>query len=94
MGLLDNGFKAGAGLAIGVGALMVAPAVVPIMAAVVKPLVKASIKSGLMFVEKTIEVIAETKELVEDLTAEARSELYHEREQMQAERSSARGPQA
>ncbi|MEN6441653.1 MAG: DUF5132 domain-containing protein [Syntrophobacter sp.] len=81
MALFDNGFKLGTGLAIGIGVLVLAPAIVPALAAVVRPIAKASIKSGILLVEKTRELIAEAKETVEDITAEAHAELASERRQ-------------
>ncbi len=79
MALLDNGLKIGTGLAIGLGVLILAPAVAPAVAAVVKPLAKASIKSCILLFEKTQELIAEAKESVEDLAAEAHAELVQEK---------------
>jgi len=81
MALFDNGLKIGAGLAIGLGVLILAPAIAPAVAAVVKPLAKASIKSGILLFEKAQELIAEAKESVEDLAAEAQAEIVHERKQ-------------
>ena len=81
MALFDNGVKLGTGLAIGIGALLLAPVVIPALATVVRPIAKASIKSGLLLVEKTREFLAETKETVEDMTAEAHAELAVERQQ-------------
>lgn len=79
MGIMDNGFKVGTGLAIGLGALILAPAVIPVVGSVIKPLLKASIKSGLILVERTRELVAETREVMEDMAAEAQSELIRER---------------
>ncbi|MHC1728210.1 MAG: DUF5132 domain-containing protein [Syntrophobacteraceae bacterium] len=82
MALFDNGLRLGTigtGLAIGVGALVLAPVVFPAVAAVVRPIAKAAIKSGLILVEKTRELIAETVESVEDMKAEAQAELAGER---------------
>ena len=78
MGLFDNGFRLGTGLAIGIGAIILAPVVIPVVAEVVKPLVKAGIKTGLLLVEKGKEFLAETQEMVEDLTAEVKAELHEE----------------
>lgn len=78
MGLFDNGFRIGTGVAVGIGALILAPTVIPMVAAIVKPLAKAAIKSGLMLVEKGKEIAAETKEVLEDLAAEAKAELTAE----------------
>jgi hypothetical protein len=76
-GLLGNGLKSNVvtGLAIGIGAAILAPVIIPMVAAIVKPLAKATIKGGLILYERGKEVVAETGEMVEDLVAEARSEL-------------------
>lgn len=78
MAILDNGLKVGTGLAIGVGAILLAPVVIPAVAAIVRPLVKAGIKGGLVLYEKSIVAIAEAKEVIEDLAAEARAEVSRE----------------
>lgn len=78
MALFDNGIKLGTGIAIGIGAIVLAPAVIPAVAAIVKPLAKAGIKSGLAIYCKGKEVVAETVEVFEDLTAEAKAELAAE----------------
>jgi hypothetical protein len=78
MALFDNGFRVGAGLAIGLGAIILAPIVIPVVAAVAKPLVKAGIKGGLLLFEKSKEVLAETQEMIEDLTAEVKAELHQQ----------------
>jgi hypothetical protein len=82
MGLLDNGLKGNivTGLAIGIGAMVFAPAVVPVISAVAKPLAKALIKTGILAYEKGREAFAEVSELVEDITAEARTELAEQAE--------------
>jgi hypothetical protein len=81
MAFYDNGLKLGTGLAIGLGVLILAPVVAPAVAAVVRPMVKASIKSGMVLFEKTRELIAEAKESLEDLAAEAHAELTQQRQQ-------------
>lgn len=77
MALLENGIKGNilTGLAIGIGATILAPAVIPVVAGIAKPLLKAAIKSGVVLYEKGKETFAETKEIFEDLVAEAKSEL-------------------
>jgi len=80
MALLDNGYRVCAGLAIGIGALLLAPVVVPVVAAAAKPIIKAGIKGGMLLYAKTREIIAETQEVIEDLAAEAKAELAQERE--------------
>ncbi len=62
---------------IGVG-LLVAPVVIPVIAAVARPVAKAAIKGGIMIYEKGSELCAEVAEAVEDLAAEARSEVQAE----------------
>jgi len=81
MAFFDNGLKIGTGLAIGLGVMILAPAIAPAVVAVVKPVAKASIKSAILLFEKTTELIAEAKESVEDLAAEAHAELVKERQQ-------------
>ncbi len=77
MALFSNGLKGNilTGLAIGIGASVLAPAVIPVLANVVKPLAKAALKGGIVLYEKSLETFAETKEVVEDLIAEAKAEL-------------------
>ena len=47
-------------------------------AAIIRPLAKAGIKTGLAMYGKGKEAVAETVEVFEDLTAEARAELAAE----------------
>ncbi|HET6488747.1 MAG TPA: DUF5132 domain-containing protein [Syntrophales bacterium] len=76
MGFLDNGFKGMlSGLAFGIGAAVIAPIILPILSAGVKPMAKAVIKEGILLYEKGKEIAEETRETVEDLVAEARSEV-------------------
>jgi hypothetical protein len=66
--------NAAVGIAVGVGAVLLAPVVLPALAAVARPFAKAVIKSGLIFYEKGRETFAELNETFEDLVAEARAE--------------------
>ena len=79
MAIWDYSPKAGVwtGIAIGVG-LLVAPVVIPMIATAARPVAKAAIKGGLMLYEKGREMVAEVAEVVEDLTAEAKSEVQAE----------------
>ena len=61
-------------LAIGLGAAILAPTVIPL----VKPFAKAAIKSGVGFYEKTKGAIAETGESIGDIVAEAKAEAAAE----------------
>jgi len=76
MALFDNGFSVSTGLVIGIGALILAPVVVPVLAVAAKPLIKAGLKGGILLYEKSQEMIAEAQELFEDLAAEVKAELY------------------
>jgi hypothetical protein len=81
MGLWDDFVKGNVvtGLAIGIGAAVLAPVVVPILASAAKPLTKAAIKGGLALYESGRETFAEVGEVLEDLVAEAQAELAEER---------------
>ncbi|MEM9538340.1 MAG: DUF5132 domain-containing protein [Cyanobacteria bacterium P01_E01_bin.42] len=61
-------------IAIGVGALVVAPTVLPLL----KPVAKATVKTGLSLYEKAKGAMAETGESFGDLVAEAKAELAAE----------------
>lgn len=63
-------------LALGVGAIVLAPVVIPALASVSRPLAKAAIKSGIILFEKGRETFAEFGEVMEDLVAEAKAEVH------------------
>ncbi|HEY9811273.1 MAG TPA: DUF5132 domain-containing protein [Halomicronema sp.] len=63
------------GLVVGIGALLLAPVVIPLAAGVGKPLVKGVIKGGITLAEKTKGMLAEVGESVEDIVAEAKAEM-------------------
>ncbi len=75
MNIFGAKFNVGTGLLIGAGAVLLAPIVVPVAAAVIKPLLKTAIKGGMLAYEGTKVSIAEAKESIEDLAAEAKSEI-------------------
>ncbi len=75
MALFNNGWKLGTGVAVGLGAIVLAPTILPILGAVAKPFVKAGIKSGMILYGRSREMIAEAAEVIEDLAAEAKAEL-------------------
>lgn len=60
---------------VGVGVALVAPVVMPALAAGMRPLAKAVIKGGIMVYDKGTEALAEAGEQLSDLVAEVRSEL-------------------
>jgi hypothetical protein len=70
-----------AGVAIGVGAALLAPAVLPLVSGAARPIVKGFIKAALIAYEQGQEATAELGEFLEDMTAEARAELEAERTQ-------------
>jgi hypothetical protein len=78
MALFRNGFRLGGTMttmAIGAGAVLLAPVVLPMVASVMRPVVKAAIKGGIMAYENAKVAVAETRETFEDIAAEARSEV-------------------
>lgn len=81
MALLDDLFKKNmvVGLAIGVGAALFLPTVLPVLARSAKPVLKGLIKSGYAAYETARETLAELKEVTEDVVAEAVSEIQTEK---------------
>ncbi|MCX7770143.1 MAG: DUF5132 domain-containing protein [Proteobacteria bacterium] len=79
MSIFENGWKGNilGGLAIGIGGAILAPIVLPVLASVAKPLVKATIKGGILVYEKGKESLSEVTEVFEDLVAEVKSEMAH-----------------
>jgi hypothetical protein len=80
---LDDLTKSGTplGIAIGIGAAVLATAVIPALPALARaarPTLRAAIKSGILLAEKGRELAAETNEQLEDIFAEARAELLRE----------------
>ena len=72
--MFDSIFKGGAiiaGLAIGVGAVVLAPLVVPVL----RPLAKSAIKAGMMAYDEASVALAELGETAGDIFAEVRSEM-------------------
>ena len=66
------------GIVAGVGAIVLAPVLIPTVAKATKPVAKALIKGGIIAYEKSKSAIAETGEVLEDLVAEAKAELAEE----------------
>ena len=77
MALIEDIFKGNlaAGLAIGVGAIILGPTAIPTLAGVLRPAAKTMIKSGMVFYRETL---SEIGEMATDLVAEARAELDQE----------------
>lgn len=78
MALFDNGLKIGTPVLIGIGALLLAPVVLPAAEGVLRPLIKATVKSGLLIAHKGRELVSEAMETLEDITAEVKAELIAE----------------
>jgi hypothetical protein len=72
---IGNGLRIGTSIAIGAGAVLLAPVVIPVIGSVLRPLAKAAIKGSLLAYEGVKITLAETKETIEDLAAEAKSEI-------------------
>lgn len=63
------------GVVAGIGAVLLAPVVLPIAAGIGKPIAKSVIKGGMTIYEKSREALAEAGETWEDIVAEVRAEL-------------------
>lgn len=75
MGLFDNGLKIGNPIVLGIGALVLTPVLLPLATSVLRPMAKATIKSGFILVNRGRELVAETVEMIADITAEVREEM-------------------
>lgn len=85
MALLEEFFEGAAGpVAIGVGALILAPRVLPAVGRLLRPIAKGAIKTGMALYEETYASMAEA---TGDLVAEARAELESESRQASPRRS-------
>ncbi|WP_051441066.1 hypothetical protein M728_005243 (plasmid) [Ensifer sp. WSM1721] len=74
MAILEDAFKGGnvlTGLAIGVGALVLAPVVTPLL----RPVIKTVLKAGLVAYDQARVAYAEMNERASDLVAESRAEI-------------------
>lgn len=63
------------GLAIGIGAAVLAPVALSVLSGFGRPAARAAIKSGIILYERSRETLAEVGEVFDDLVAEARYEL-------------------
>ena len=75
---LLNGSLSVSSLAVGAGVVLLAPVVIPVVGSILKPVAKAVIKGSILAYEGAKLSVAETKEALEDLTAEAKSEISEE----------------
>jgi len=81
MKLLGGNLKTGTAMAVGAGVVLLAPVIIPAVASVLRPVAKAVIKGGILAYENARIAVAETKETIEDIAAEARSEIAAGHEQ-------------
>jgi hypothetical protein len=63
------------GVVAGIGAVILAPVLLPAVAGVGKPLVKSVVKGGITLYERSKGALAEAGESWEDIVAEARAEI-------------------
>jgi hypothetical protein len=75
MRLLHGSWNLGTGLVIGFGAALATPIILPVVATAARSLFKAGVKSGIILYEKGRMVTEEARESLEDMTAEAKSEM-------------------
>jgi glucose dehydrogenase len=71
---LLNGMSMGS-VAMGAGVVLLAPVVIPVVGAILKPVAKALIKGSILAYEGAKVSIAETKETIEDIAAEAKADI-------------------
>ena len=63
--------------AVGIGTVMLAPTLLPIVGQVIKPVAKVAIKGGILAYVWSRERLAELGEAAEDVYAEAKAEMQH-----------------
>lgn len=68
----------GLGIFLGVGVVLLAPVLLPILGSAVRPLVRRAVKGGMMLYCKGKEAVAEAGEVFDDLVAEVREEMARE----------------
>ncbi|BAY18359.1 hypothetical protein NIES2109_09340 [Nostoc sp. HK-01] len=68
------------GIIAGIGAVLLAPVLIPVVAGIGKPIAKSIIKGGIVAYEKSKGAFAELGETWEDIVAEAKAELAEDRE--------------
>lgn len=77
MAAFEDLFKGniGTGLAVGIGALVLGPVLVPALTSVLRPAAKAAIKGGIYVYDLACEALGQVNEMTGDIVAEARSEM-------------------
>jgi hypothetical protein len=91
MALLEDLFKGGTatGLAVGLGAVLLGPTLIPAVGRALRPAAKAVIKGGMVVYRETV---AEVGEVAGDLNAEARAELEQGNSHEKAKPAPGHGP--
>jgi hypothetical protein len=67
-------------VAVGLGIAVLVPLAVRVLAPVLRPLARSTLKAGILAYEKGRETVAELGEVVDDLVAEVQEELQEARE--------------
>lgn len=78
-----NPFKGGnltTGIAFGIGFMVLAPLAGRMLSGAGKPLLKETVKGGLFLYDRGRMILAEARETIEDVSAEARAELSQAKE--------------
>lgn len=73
-------FKGGnilTGLAIGAGAALLGPVIVPVAGNLLRPMAKAMIKGGIVAYDWGRQAVSQASETASDIAAEARAEAQH-----------------
>ena len=80
--LFEDGLKGTVlgGLAVGVGAMILAPVLLPALKKVARPMVKGAISGGMAACRKGRELVADASEGLEDIVAEVKAEMAESRE--------------
>ncbi|GAX37858.1 DUF5132 domain-containing protein [Nodularia sp. NIES-3585] len=68
------------GIIAGIGAVLLAPVLIPVVAGIGKPIAKSIVKGGIVAYEKSRGAFAEIGETWEDIIAEAKAEIAEDRE--------------
>jgi hypothetical protein len=83
MGMFNGPVKVAFGFGLGVAAAGIVKEILPAFRGLGKPLLKATVKSGLILAREGSVKIAEFKETLSDVAAEAEAELRQEEPQFQ-----------
>ncbi|MGB5519643.1 MAG: DUF5132 domain-containing protein [Gammaproteobacteria bacterium] len=67
------------GVALGIGAAILIPVAIKMLAPVLKPVARSAVKNGIRAIEKGREILSETSEKMEDLVAETHAEMRAKR---------------